>query len=206
MILWLKNLWRWLAAVLRWVRRSWLVLVAPVSVAVVFMIVYALPLTVEPRVRIIGLLLQLLGLTTVAYGLRETRKLFNRPTLVAERLRQFPPFTPKTYVLSAEPGTYHITGHAAEAQLQALSIEQRVEMLEGRLAEQDRLMHKTWTNIRDTLESERRSRESADSTLQRQLEEFAAGGLHLETIGLFWILVGVILATASVEIAKLFCS
>jgi hypothetical protein len=123
-------------------------------------------------VRLTGLVFQVLGLIIVAKGLRDTRKLFNRPgwtTFIAQWWRDYPRVTPRTTAF-------------ADAQT-------RVRMRAP--------------SPEDGLEVEAHSRELADQRLQKQLEEFAAGGLHLESIGLLWILMGVTLATASVEIAWL---
>jgi hypothetical protein len=57
--------------------------------------------------------------------------------------------------------------------------------------------------LTEAVEYESRSRELADQRIQRQLEEFAAGGLHLETIGLVWLLLGVTLGTAPGEVVWL---
>src|SRR5262245_27008713 len=42
------------------------------------------PAALEPRVRWAGLVLQLAGLSTVAWGLRETRKRFGKPSFLTE--------------------------------------------------------------------------------------------------------------------------
>jgi hypothetical protein len=55
-----------------------------------------------------------------------------------------------------------------------------------------------WTD----LASERADRERGDQLINKQLEEFSVGGLHLESMGLIWILLGIIFATAPEEIAK----
>ena len=51
-------------------------------------------------------------------------------------------------------------------------------------------------------ESERQDRETGDEKNKCLLEEAMAGGLHLETIGVFWLFVGITLATTSSEIAR----
>jgi hypothetical protein len=56
---------------------------------------------------------------------------------------------------------------------------------------------------KESLQSESRSRESTDQILRTKLEELTTGSLHLELIGFIWIVMGVVLATAAVEIAWL---
>ena len=54
------------------------------------------------------------------------------------------------------------------------------------------------------LESERNERAVEDSSIQGVLEEASAGGLHVDLIGVAWLFIGLILGTASPEIAMLF--
>jgi hypothetical protein len=54
------------------------------------------------------------------------------------------------------------------------------------------------------LESERRQRAVVDNKTQGLLEEASAGGLPLARVGALWLFVGLILGTASTEIARLF--
>jgi hypothetical protein len=173
MILWLKRLWRWLVAVIRWIVRPWWWVVVTLGLLVeAFLIPYKFSFPVEPCVRLTGLAFQLLGLWTVARGLGETRKLFDRPnwtTFIAQWWRDSPRVTPRATAFADAQTRVRIRAPSPE----------------------------------DGLEVEARSRELVDQRLQKQLEEFAAGGLHLESIGLLWILMGVTLATASVEIAWL---
>ena len=51
----------------------------------------------------------------------------------------------------------------------------------------------------------KRELEDGDSKNKKLLEEAAAGGLYLETTGVFWLAFGITLATASNEISKLCC-
>jgi hypothetical protein len=207
---WLKRLWQWLVAVIRWIARAWWVWVMLVIVVVAYQ-AYVFSVPLEDRVRFTGLVFQVLGILVVAKSLR------NLASFPVEWLRQFPlpSFTPQTYVLDAERGNCAISGGDVNLQVvrppaQALSIEQRLAQLEGRLAEQENLIHQIQTSIvedrrlqREALESERRSRESAHQTLQTELEELTTGSLHLQLIGFIWVLVGAVLGSAPAEIAWL---
>ena len=51
----------------------------------------------------------------------------------------------------------------------------------------------------------KRDLEDGDSKNKQLLEEAAAGGLYLETTGVFWLAFGIGLATASNELSKLCC-
>ena len=68
-----KHLYRWLRALLSWLseaRHFWLAVV----VVVVAMLLVARKGVTEPEIRIAGLVLQILGIGTVAWGIRETRE------------------------------------------------------------------------------------------------------------------------------------
>ena len=53
------------------------------------------------------------------------------------------------------------------------------------------------------LNTERHAREATDSAIREQIEKFAAEGLHIEAAGLFWLILGIVLATIPAELAKL---
>jgi len=53
----------------------------------------------------------------------------------------------------------------------------------------------------EALGLERSTRESVVNSLQTQLDKFGADGLHLETAGLVWLILGIVLATAPTEVA-----
>jgi len=53
------------------------------------------------------------------------------------------------------------------------------------------------------VKDERRARDEADAQIREQLESFSVGGLHLESMGLVWLFVGITLATLPGEIASL---
>lgn len=58
----------------------WLALV----VIIVALVVALRPYTSEPVIRLTGLVLQILGIGTVAWGISETRALFGHPSLVGK--------------------------------------------------------------------------------------------------------------------------
>jgi hypothetical protein len=137
---------------------------------------------------------------------------------LVEWLRQFPllSFAPSAYVLDAEPGSYLISGSDVYPKVvrlpaQALSMEQRVAQLEGRQDEQENLIQQIQASIaeamrrqKEALQSESHRRESADRILRAKLEGLATGRLHLEMIGLVWLLLGVTLGTAPGEVIWIF--
>ena len=52
------------------------------------------------------------------------------------------------------------------------------------------------------LDTARRERELGDAKNNKLIQEAIAGGLHLETTGVLWLLCGITFATASSEIAN----
>jgi hypothetical protein len=69
-------------------------------------------------------------------------------------------------------------------------------------SEIDKQLHEETRNRNETLKSEREAREVATRELRTQLDTFGAGNLNIEAAGIFWLVLGVILATASPEVAK----
>jgi hypothetical protein len=133
----------------------------------------------------------------VAKGLKDTRELFGHPrilTLLLQWFRDIPRATPQRSIPVSQSATIGISTRFG---LTVSSFEERLTILERRFTEESHLRSQA-------LASESHSREAADQELRRQLEEFAAGGIHLESIGLFWMFLGITLATASIEIDKLY--
>ena len=100
-----ERLWQWLFAVARWIweaRRGW------GTIALVAAIVFAaIPVakSLEDGIRYAGMILQILGVVTVAIGLRDKRQTFERPGLVQifrGWLSRFPKYAPKSHVISMQ--------------------------------------------------------------------------------------------------------
>lgn len=218
MIQWLRKLGRWIVRIFSWLSEAKRIWIALLAVACAFLISYTIFGTWEARIRMAGLALELLGICTVAVGLGETRKLFGRPSLLDESLswfKRFPRFRGKDYVLNAAAGAYSLSGASVSAfatsnPAPGTSLEERVALLEASVNRAQVQIHETQrkleeeTRSRSTgLDSERHDREAADQRVQKQLEEAAAGGLYLETMGVVWLALGVFFATASNELAHL---
>lgn len=52
-------------------------------------------------------------------------------------------------------------------------------------------------------EVESQERRSGDERILAKLEEFSVGGLHVEAVGVAWIMIGLVLATAPDELSRL---
>lgn len=208
---------QWVRALLRWIvepRLFWLCTFV-VAASVGFVLFGGIS---EPKIRIIGLLLQLCGIGTVACGLRETRKLFGYPGFVehsVEWLKRFPKYKP-----SPVSGEVHLTlpgiqvsgsGYTWQSPSPGTPIEKRLEAVEANLLDvnqrlvqvQQRLDHET-RRIASELHEERRLRKEEDEETRRKLALSQTGGLSISAMGLVWLFWGVILSTASTEITKWF--
>jgi hypothetical protein len=88
------------------------------------------------------------------------------------------------------------------------SIEARLAALEANLAtlrteqaETVKEFQEATSKTNEAVDAERRAQESAVTALRVQLEGLGAGGLHVEMMGVFWLVLGVVLATVPGEIA-----
>ncbi len=170
----------------------------------------------EQEVRFTGLLLQILGIGTVAWGIRETRALFGRPTLFAQFrawLRRFPVYGGRVVSASASITMPRISvnarGHAgasagpdasADARIEAL--EKNVRLLNERIDHTQNEMDQKFRSHADFLKQEERTRALHDQAIREKLEATETGGLHISAMGVLWLFIGVTLSTAATEIAK----
>jgi hypothetical protein len=209
-----KRVWSWLRGFFRWLgepRLAWLTLLV---------VVLALEISLqrgatEFQVRASGLGLEWFGLVTVAIGVRETRKLFGRPSLgqlVRGWVSRFPRWRGKVIVM---PGTGSLSLGGGSARLsvwskvdptaplqdQMTAIARNVERLNERIDGLHREVDEGLRKHTEALGAEQRSRAQGDQDLNLRLEAAAAGGLHITFMGTMWLFLGALLATLSPEIA-----
>lgn len=204
---------QWLRRVLWWCMHPRLALVAACVVALFLWIPFFLFET-ELSVRSSGLVLQWLGLLTAAIGIRDTRRLFGRPTFlesVRNWFSSFPRFGPRTVTVKGDgisltatvEGKAHIwRGSGANPTIQSrlnaveenlLSLKQRLEELEGSTKQQA-------NELREKLENERSTRMDEDRKLYTTIESASADGLNLAAVGVVWLAVGITLTTLPNEL------
>jgi chromosome segregation ATPase len=89
-----------------------------------------------------------------------------------------------------------------------VSVEARLAALEANLAtlrteqaETAKELQEMTRKMNEAVDAERRVRDSAVTALRLQLEGLAVRGLHVEMMGVFWLVLGVVLATIPGEIA-----
>ncbi len=168
----------------------------------------------EPRIRYLGLFLQIVGLVIVAQGLLNIWSKFDRPGLwatIKEGWARGPWHVRTRYVelagtsnsMSSGAG-YITTGVRPDA-----SPEERLAALEENVNQ----LHKDFANLagrfdtegaklHEVIKQEQDQRESTDEDIKSTLEDLAVGGLHLEAVGLVYLIFGLILATIPGEIAS----
>ena len=212
-----RHLYNWLRAILHWLfdaRIFWLALCVAVG-ALVFAIRKS---ATEPEIRLTGLALQVLGIATVAWGIRETRVLFGRPdffTLTKKWLERVPVYGGRrvtaSITLTAGGATAH--GRACVSSTASLNatVEERVSVLEKNIQHLNKRIDETQTEMDQSfraqssaLEEEKQERSREDRILSAKLEATETGGLHISAMGALWLFIGVTLSTASVELSAWF--
>jgi hypothetical protein len=212
-----KDLLRWLHALWHWLREPHLVWATVLVLAVAG--VGAFWLRSEPAFRRIGLGLQLLGSATVAWNIRGTRTLFDRPgtfALAAQWWRRRPRFR-SSVVVAVGAGSIRISGgrprvdiwHSADPNA-ASALETRLDAAEKNLSRirdrLDELEQETTRSLQrqvNALEQEKRDRADDYRNARDKLEAAQAGGLHISVVGVVWLVAGVIMSSIPGELACL---
>lgn len=163
------------------------------------------------------MVLQLLGILTVAWGISETRALFGHPTF-ASKLNQWlarMPLLPRNVVIgvgSANLGMigFNARGHtsypidpSANIPQRLSALEKNIQLIQDRITQTQAELDKGLSEAKGVLEKERLSREEEDCAIREKLEATGTGGVHISAIGAAWLFVGVILSTAAIELAGL---
>ena len=227
----LRKLGNWLPLFFRWFivepKKIWFTLF-PIFIGVIFC--WLIPAgifngpilndTFETRFRLTGLSLELLGIVTVVYGLNAALKLFDVERLweiIPKWFKRCPNFRGDSRIIV---GSINVTLEAATGSAFGTStltpnssIENRVTFLEEQLKQVHLQLYKNRIDFEnkfqkssDALNTERCEREAGDKQAQQALKEFAVGDVYIELMGIIWLIFGAIFATASTELASIFCS
>jgi len=214
--LFLKWIWR----IVIWLFEARIFFYIITTIPAVLLIFYFLLPDWESRFRISGMVFEVLGLSTVALGVRQTRQLFGRTGFfdnIIIWIKRCPKYNQAVNITPLS-GSIKIKTHVAgimthSPSTKALTLEERVEKLEKVLHEKDELLQQTNKKIDELAEKteqnidvESQNRTAADKENSDLIKEAASGGILLESIGIFWILFGIVFATASEElVCILFC-
>ena len=206
--------WQTLGAVLRDAWPTWLFVGGLIFAWVVSDLVSK---TGHDAVLYTGTMLQIFGLTTVAIGLRQMRRMFDRPSFRAATLNWFrrlaATFTgPKPISLQASFGAFAtMTGEArvirgvgpgATLDERVSTLEKNLTLLRDELDTKLQGLRRELGTVKESIEHESQERRAADEKTGREIEEVAIGGLHLEWVGLFWLYLGVIAGSIPDVIAE----
>jgi len=207
LLLWLRALWSWIAKA----RHFWFAVLIVIA-AILFVLRKGIT---EPQIRITGLILQVLGICTVVWGIQETRALFGHPgilTLSRDWLRRVPVFGKRDITASVKfkiPALQmRARGYISANSAPDAPVEARVEALEKNVKYINERIDKTQTEMNQKLsaqtkaiEQEQQTRAKEDQDIRAKLEVTETGGLHISAMGALWLFVGIILSTASPELA-----
>jgi hypothetical protein len=205
---WFKSIWIWI----KQANHVWRALsIAILAVAYIYLNPN------EQSMRITGLVLQILGILTVAWGIKETRELFGHPSLTTKCLewfKNFPPYGGRIISVSASGSIGATTGNAYASIFIQIdknsSIDERFAAIEKSLNNINDLIIQTEKNldnkvksIAETISHEKLLREQGDSEAHKKLEAVSTGGFHISATGTLWLLLGVTMSTAPNELLAL---
>jgi acetylornithine deacetylase/succinyl-diaminopimelate desuccinylase-like protein len=184
--------------------------------------------TTEARIRTAGGFLQIAGLLTVAIGISTLRRDFGLPGTLSEitaealqwlrvtssRLwRAFGHRSAKVLVAGADSFAVAANWRAhvkvrsapnATTDQRLTTLESNVDVLDAALLKLREDLDHEVEQRKQAIATESRIREDTRQTLQERLADVAVGGIRLQTVGLVLLFFGILLATWSPELARLF--
>jgi len=205
----LKAVWHWLVEA----RHAWLA----ISVIFAALLISLRPHTIEPVIRLTGLVLQLLGIGTVIWGISETRALFGHPSFASKTrawLGRFP-LLQRNVLISVGGAILGIAGGKARAygthgagvnptiETRVEALEKNITSIHERITQAQNEMDAEFKKAENALKHEEQVRQLEDNEIRKKLEATGTGGVHISAIGAAWLFVGVILSTTAIEIAEL---
>lgn len=213
----MRKLLAWVKAILHWlVEWKWFFLGFFVVVAPAGFIVFVC--VDETVIRIAGMVLQLMGIATVAWGIHITRKEFGHSsvfTVWRKRLNRFPAFRNHGGTGSANSTLPAMTssgrGHSSvsagtnptiDARIQAL--EDNLKLVNDRVSQTQNEMDQEFRKQADALKREQQIRSDEDQHIRAKMESTNTGGLHISAMGTLWLVIGVIMSSVPSELAVWF--
>lgn len=168
---------------------------------------------VADQVRYFGTWLQLFGIALVAQGVRELRRQFNRPTVFAAMRARvhaiLHSFKAQHHVALTGVAAIGLTGSAALAygrvggttEQRLDGLEREIDALRRDAQEREKKFEVHLSEVRAELSKEKQERDRDHADIASKLENLAVGGLHLEVIGLWWLLLATIATSVPDELA-----
>lgn len=168
--------------------------------------------------RVAGYAVTLAGVVLVGYGILQTQQMFGRPrygTRILAWLKRFPAiFRSRKIVGAISTGGIGLSGSASatvragakdgsiSARLRAL--EENVRRIDERITGVEQHTRSELQQLRESIASEQREREQRDALLGQRLEDYSAGSLDLELVGVAWVIFGQAFGSFPAEIASWF--
>lgn len=187
------------------------------SLGIVLPLVLPFP-PAQARIRYGGLLLQLAGILTVAFGVKQTRLFFGQPRPREMLGAWFTRFPKLHQNVTLTPDTLHAGVRISDqcrAQISTpdrpdAAVAERVDLLRRETAHIWEYIAKVEAGIDGrlnlisrSLRQEAENRQVEHGRLEDRLKHTATGGLYVSLTGALWLFVGVIMSTAAAEIACL---
>jgi hypothetical protein len=203
-------------ATLKWLaspHHVWLCL----TVTLAALIISFRPNTSEPTIRLTGLVLQLLGVLTVAWGISETRAMFGRPSILSKVKAWLSeaPFLKSQHgsgtarasvgglTVKARGYATHGAGENPTIESRLLALEENLGIVHQRITGLAQEQDQEFRQLASHIQEERASRIRQVTSVSSRLEKFGTGGVHISAIGAVWLFIGLVLSTAGPELARL---
>ena len=211
----LSKLQNWTKRFFFWLMRGWFGIVA-VAIIVLSLWIPLLTVGTIDAIRYSGLLMQLLGLGTVAFGIRDTRRKFGKMSLlelISHWFCSYPRLRPKVHrglgTLTSHdrlPGK-GINWQSAEKnptlESRLTAVEANLRNLHDKFIRSDSENQKTLHKLEKNLQEESNERREQDQELHYKIDFVSTDGLHLAMVGVVWLSIGVILSSIPQELLSL---
>jgi hypothetical protein len=172
--------------------------------------------TLETRIRLTGLFLEVLGICTVVYGINQNLKLFVADNLwkrIQKRFERFPKLVENHRVIegllscatASDSASAFITcgpGPNSSLEYRITRLEEQFNQVSLQVHEYKIYTEKEFKKLSEALDAERRKREAMDNQIRYELKESAVGDFSTELMGIVWLIFGAISATAATELAN----
>ncbi len=170
----------------------------------------------EATIRVTGMVLQLLGIGTVAWNINKTRKEFRHPGILKiwyQRLRHFPLFGKQIEpmilngVLPAITGEFYAyesinAGHEATDGERIQALEKNLQIAHDRISQMQNEYNQRFHKYCEKLELEKRVQKQEIEKIHKKIETTETGGLSILGMGVVLLCQGVIMSTIPTELAK----
>lgn len=204
---------RWFQLFIHWLARAFLpVLTVAILLSTCVFVIY---LGSESAIRLGGLFLQLLGIAAAALGIRDTARLFGKPSLLQQVRNWFgavPPLTPRVQTIRMSTGislgatglhTVRSGGSATYPSLEGrlMVVERDLKKARRDVAVIEAGLDNAKKEIKAGLEIETKQRMEQDDLLRSRIESASTDGLKLAAAGALFLAFGSILSSAAPELA-----